>query len=40
MNNFCISHASFSAMETFQERDTEELGAFIPNKHILRLFPV
>ena len=29
MNNFCIAHASFSAIETFQERHLQELGAFI-----------
>ena len=29
MNNFCIAHASFSAIETFQERYLKELGAFI-----------
>jgi hypothetical protein len=39
MNNFCIAHASFSTIETFQERDTEQLGAFIPNKHIFASIP-
>jgi hypothetical protein len=39
MNNFCIAHASFSTIETFQERDTEQLGAFIPNKHIFVSIP-
>ena len=29
MNNFCIAHASFSAIETFQKRHLQELGAFI-----------
>jgi hypothetical protein len=29
MNNFCIAHASFYAIETFQERYLQELGAFI-----------
>ena len=29
MNNFCIAHASFSVIETFQERHLQELGAFI-----------
>jgi hypothetical protein len=40
MNNFCIAQASFSAIETFQERYLQELGAFIyPIKHIFVSIP-
>jgi hypothetical protein len=34
MNNFCIAHASPSAIKTFQESHLQEHGAFILNKHI------
>ena len=39
MNNFCIAHASSSAIETFQERHLQELGAFILTNLFLYLFP-
>jgi hypothetical protein len=40
MNNFCIAHASFSAIKTFQERHLQELGAFILSNIFLCLFPM
>jgi hypothetical protein len=40
MNNSCIAHASFSAIETFQERHLQELGAFILTNIFLCLYPV
>jgi hypothetical protein len=40
MNNSCITHASFSATETFQERHLQELGAFILSNIFLCLFPM
>jgi hypothetical protein len=39
MNNFCIAHASFSTIETSQEKHLQGLGAFIPNKHIFVSIP-
>ena len=40
MNNFCIAHASLSAIETFQERYLQELRAFILTNLFLCLFLV
>jgi hypothetical protein len=40
MNNSCITHASFSIVETFQERHLQELGAFILTNIFLCLFPM
>ena len=40
MNNFCIDHASFSAIETFQEWHLQELGVFILSIIFLCLFPI
>ena len=40
LNYFCIAHASFFAIETFQERHLQELGAFILSSIFLCLFPV
>ena len=40
MNNFCIAHASFSVIETFQKRHLQELGAFILSSLFLCLFLV
>jgi hypothetical protein len=34
-----MTHASFSAIETFQERHLQELGAFILTSIFLCLFP-
>jgi hypothetical protein len=39
MNNSCIAYASFSAIETFQERHLQELGAFILSSIILVSIP-
>ena len=34
-----MAHASLSAIETFQERHLQELGAFYPIKHIFMSIP-
>jgi hypothetical protein len=39
MNIFCIAHASFSAIETFQERHSQELGVFILSSIFLVSIP-
>ena len=40
LNNFCIATCLFSAIETFQERHLQELGAFILTIIFLCLFPI
>jgi hypothetical protein len=39
MNNSCIAHASSLAIETFQERYLQELGAFVLGKLIFVSIP-